>query len=413
MVNTASAGAQHDMSLTVQQLNADSCFLLTFRPSFAPKNYTGKFPGSFSILIDPWLDGASSIFHPKFATTYHSSPSAVRSLQELRDEVDAIVVSQDKPDHCHRETLCTLGKNSKTRIFATPKAAFKIREWRYFDDPNIIEEIPTYSSSKGEAAFTRIVIEPYSTSSAPGEITITNLSSKTDLTRLHNAIAITYCPPGTVLKTVDGDTIKLNDLPMTARPGSSIPPFKTIRKKPSISSPVGIVKATIPRSPTSPTSPSTSTTSPQRPSTSFSAGNDSQQPNHESVLSVLYTPHGVDPSLLRPYVTSHLSHLPGAIPLTALFHSLNVESNPKMLGGVISNGAPGGIQLIKEVDARYWIAAHDEEKKNEGLATKLMSSKVYGVEETIKLLRMIGGIGGSRGKKTVVENIGNGGCRTF
>ncbi|KAF2211119.1 hypothetical protein CERZMDRAFT_43933 [Cercospora zeae-maydis SCOH1-5] len=355
------------MSLTVQQLNADSCFLLTFNPSFAPKSFKGKFPGSFSILIDPWLDGASSIFHPKFATVYHTSPSALRSLQELRDEVDIILVSQDKPDHCHKETLCNLPKDSTTRIFATPKAAFKIREWRHFVDPSIIEEIPTYSPSKGEAAFTRIVIEPYSTSSAPGEITITHLSSKTDLTRLHNAIGITYCPPGTVLNTVDGDTINLSDLPMTSRPGSSIPPFKTIRHKPSIS----------------------------------------------TVLSVLYTPHGIDPALLRPYVTSHLSRLPGAIPLTALFHSLNVESNPKLLGGVISKGAPGGIQIIKEVDAKYWVVAHDEVKKNEGVATKLMRSKVYGVDETIKMLRMIGGVAWTRGKKTMVECIGNGGCRTF
>ncbi|USW59341.1 Putative ribonuclease Z/Hydroxyacylglutathione hydrolase [Septoria linicola] len=409
------------MSLTVQQLNADSSFLLTFKPSFAPRNVKGKFPGSFSILIDPWLDGASSVFHPKFATTYHTSPSSVRSLQELKDEVDVIVISQDKPDHCHQETLCSLSKNSKTKIFATPKAAFKIREWKHFNDPSIIEEIPTYSTSKGEAAFLRIPIEPYSSSSAAGEITITNVTTKADLTRLHNGIGITYRPPGTILTTIDGDLIKLGDLPMSARPGTQNPPFKTIRKMPSISSPIGIIKGIRPRSPTSPSSPQSkpdSFDSRHRPRTSFDRkpdafGSSTPRSNYESVMSVLYTPHGIEPSNLRPYIDNHLAALPGALPITALFHALNMEANPKLLGGLISTGAPGGVEIVKEVDVKYWISAHDEIKQNEGWATKFMSSRVYDVEEAIKLLRVTGGIGSDKGKRTVVESLGNGGVRTY
>ena len=393
------------MSLTVQQLNADSSFLLTFKPSFAPKNLKGKFPGSISILIDPWLDGASSVFHPKFATTYHNEASAIRSLRELKDEVDVVVISQDKPDHCHQETLCSLDRDTKTRIFATPKAAFKIREWKHFDNPNIIEEIPTYSTSKGDAGVIRIPIEPYSSSSAAGEITITNITTKGDLTRLHNAIGITYRPPGTVFTTVDGTAVNLSDLPMAARPGTLSPASKTIRKKPSIS----VMKSIALRSTSSPTDTRRlpSTTSDRRPNTPTS------QPNLESALSILYTPHGIEPSNLRPYIDHHLAPLPGALPVTALFHAFNVECNPMILGGLISGGAPGGVEIVKTVDVKYWISAHDEIKKNEGWATKFMSSKVYEVEEVTKLLREMGGITSTQGKSTVAESLGNGGVKTI
>lgn len=392
------------MSLTVQQLNADSTFLLTFKPSFAPKNLKGKFPGSVSILIDPWLDGASSVFHPKFATTYHNETSAVRSLKELKDEVDVVVISQDKPDHCHQETLCSLDRSTKTKIFATPKAALKIREWKHFDNPNIIEEIPTYSTSKGESGFIRIPIESYSTSSAAGEITISNITTKGDLTRLHNAIGITYRPPGTVFTTVDGSAVKLSDLPMAARPGTLSPSCKTIRKQPSIS----IMKIN-----TSLTSKPVDTRRPQSANPNSRPSTPTAQPNCEATLSVLYTPHGIDPAHIRPYVNHHLAPLPGALPVTALFHALNMEANPKILGGMISGGAPGGIEIVKEVDIKYWFSAHDEIKKTEGFATKFLTSKVYEVEEVTKLLREMGGITSGQGKRTVVDSLGNGGLKTI
>lgn len=409
------------MSLTVHQLNADSCFLLTFRPSCAAQTLEGKFPGSFSILVDPWLDGASSVFHPKFATTYHSEPSAIRSLRELKDEIDVVVISQDKPDHCHRETLCSLDKSTKTKIFATPKAAFKIRDWKHFDDPSIIEEIPTYCTSKGAAAFVRIPIEPHPPSTAVGEITIANVTTKGDLARLHNAIGITYRPPGTALTTVEDNAIKIGDLSMSAHSGTTKTSSKTVRKKPSISSHFGISKRIPLRSLSLPTSanPASNTIDARHPaSTSFNnkphaPGSPTQQQPAEAVLSVLYTPHGIDFANLRSYIVHHLAPLPGAVPITALFHAFNVEANPKILGGLISGGAPGGINIVREVDTKYWISAHDEIKKNEGWATKFMSSTVYGVEEVTRLLRETEGISSMRGKSTIVEALGNGGIKTF
>lgn len=43
------------MSLSVQSLNGDTCFLLTFDPPAAPLTSPGLFPGSFTILVDRTL----------------------------------------------------------------------------------------------------------------------------------------------------------------------------------------------------------------------------------------------------------------------------------------------------------------------------------------------------------------------
>lgn len=40
------------MSLSVQSLNGDTSFLLTFDPPAAPPSSPGLFPGSFTILVD-------------------------------------------------------------------------------------------------------------------------------------------------------------------------------------------------------------------------------------------------------------------------------------------------------------------------------------------------------------------------
>ncbi|KAF7191640.1 hypothetical protein HII31_07142 [Pseudocercospora fuligena] len=413
------------MALTVKQLNGDTSFVLTFQPSFAPNECKSNFPGSYTILIDPWLSGSTTIFHHKFATSTHTSTPTIQSLKEIEDEIDLIIISQDKPDHCNEETLCSLPKLTRTRILATPKAAKKIRSWNYFERPGIVEELTPYNASRSETII-RIPIDPYSSASAEGEITIANIATKTDLTRLHNAITITYCPPGTLMTAPDGSTVSLSDLPVIARPGTSQPPSPTSsRKRPSIASPNGVFKAisNFPQSAsTSPTSPDSaigelgtlsrpSTSGAQRPSTA--SGLSKRHPNYENVLSVLYTPHGIDPPLLRPYIENHLSLLPRAIPITAMFHALNIESNPKILGGTVSSGAPGGIEIVKEVDVRYWIAAHDEVKENGGWATKWITSKSFEVEEVIRMLRGIGGIPGEKGKRTIVEILGTGGVITL
>ncbi|KAK4497177.1 hypothetical protein PRZ48_011627 [Zasmidium cellare] len=424
------------MSLTVRQLNADSTFLLTFTPPFAPPKHKHKFPGTFTILIDPWLNGASIVAHPKFATNKHSKPVAISSLRELEEDVDLIIISQDKSDHLHKESLCSLSRDSRVPIVATQKAAKEIQRWQHFKN-DIVRVTEPYDVKK-PSTVVRIPVEPYSSASAEGEVTISNVVQKRDITGLHNAIGITYCPPGTLLTSPDGSTVKLSDMPMMSpsRPGTAVDsanspstptsPMKQRYIRSSLDN-VDFIRPSTARSrsddddydATKPRVPRGRTNSPQgRPSTSgsrppMSRTVSKRQDNFEHVLSVVYTPHGVPPATLRPYIHNHLAPLRGALPVTALIHSLNKESNPWWMGGLISGGAPGGMKLLEEMDVKYWISAHDEIKDSSGLAIVWLSKEIYTTEDTTKMLRQREGLGSGRAVGTQVVALQCGEKRRF
>lgn len=394
------------MALTVEKLNGDTTFLLAFAPPFAPTSPKAnrKFPGAFTILIDPWLAGQSSILHPAFQVSHHTSACAVQSLAEVPHQPDLIMISQDKSDHCHRETLCTLPRDTSTRILATPAAAKKIKSWKHFDS-SVVHIIKPYSAAK-PSTIIRITIPAYTSSSATGEITIANIPTKRDMTGLHNAIGITYRPPGSMLTAFEGEIVRLTDM---MDPSSTSPKQHKARS--------AIKLAEIPSSPISLTRPRASST--PRPVFLDPLGRSQTLPEHpayrtertradsahshsrlfsraekdhilaanqEKTLSVLYTPHGLSASTLQPYLTHHLHPTTASAPLTALFHSLTREENPWFMGGVVANGAPGGVELARLLRARNWIGAHDEVKDNRGVATSWLRTKGYGVREVEILL---------------------------
>src|SRR3954453_6534112 len=109
------------MALTIKAINNDTSFLLTFAPPIAPAASSGRFPGAFTILIDPWISGPAKI-SPNLSVIERPSPACIISLEDL-DEPDMILISQDKPDHCHEETLCQLSPHTGSTILATPAAA--------------------------------------------------------------------------------------------------------------------------------------------------------------------------------------------------------------------------------------------------------------------------------------------------
>lgn len=383
------------MSLTVEQLNADSTFIMTFAPPIAPRTHKGKFPGSFTILVDPWLDGESSILHPKFANTQHTVKSAVQSLAHMTGIIDLIVISQGMTDHCHRATLCSLPRDTNIKIAATPKAAAMIHSWKYFRK-SIVHEIKPYSKDKGETVL-RINIEPYSSSSAAGEITIAQVTQKRDISGVHNAIGMTYCPPGTVLTAADGRTINVADMtmmPLNSKAGKT----PVVQKASLLSEPEARNDTPMRRSPA------------ENERSSASHSNSTRRANDEKVLSVLYTPHGTSLSSLEPYIEHHLTPL-RALPITALFHSMNSETNPWFLGGRICDGAPGAVSVAKAYGAKYWIGAHDEEKDVSGIGTRLVQSRRCGLEEATEMLRDISIGGGNLETEVVV--LGSGGRRRF
>ncbi|KAK5131387.1 hypothetical protein LTR08_000990 [Meristemomyces frigidus] len=322
------------MSLTVEKLNDDTTFLLAFAPSFAPsKPPSRRLPGAFTILLDPWLAGRASILHPAFQTSSHARASAIPTLTALPDPPDLIIISQSKPDHCHRATLCTLPPATPTRILATPAAAKKIRSWQHFDAA-VVHVLPPYHPRK-PATVTRIALPAYTAASAAGELTIAHIPTKRDLTGLHNAIAITYRAPASLLTSFE-------DEPPKPRPATN--PLNTTTPspppRPIFLDPLGLTLPPLP------------------------------PPKTEKVLSTLYTPHGLSPSTLHPYLTTHLTPTTAPAPLTLLLHGLHTASNPRLLGGRVARGAPGGVPIAKMLRARYWVGAHDGGKVEGGVAVR-------------------------------------------
>ncbi|KAL8979645.1 MAG: hypothetical protein Q9177_006085, partial [Variospora cf. flavescens] len=183
------------MSLKIKHLNGDTTFLLTFSPTEqrVPSNRYGRPPGTFAVLIDPWLSGPSTMWHPKFLLSKHTVPSCISNLSEL-PEPNVVLVSQDKPDHCHEPTLRQLDPTSPlTNVLAVPAAAKKIRGMKHFR-PDRVHALPAYSSKQHDSII-RFYIPPLTLGGTPGEATITYIPAKMDMSGLHNAVGITYRPP--------------------------------------------------------------------------------------------------------------------------------------------------------------------------------------------------------------------------
>jgi hypothetical protein len=182
------------MSLTVRHLNADTSFLLIFSPEAHPLPSDFKSAnGAYSVLIDPWLVGDSIVTAPWFAITKRVIPSAIQHLSQI-EEPDVVVVSQNKPDHCHKETLLQLRPEAKTIIAAEPGAARTIKSWNHFD-PNHIQGLTKYDPKTRFGNSFRLRIPPLSPQGHAGEVCISFIPAKNYLTGLHNAFGITYTPP--------------------------------------------------------------------------------------------------------------------------------------------------------------------------------------------------------------------------
>ncbi|APA06459.1 hypothetical protein SS1G_12864 [Sclerotinia sclerotiorum 1980 UF-70] len=320
------------MSLTVKHLNNDASFLLTFAPISPFPPSPGRPEDSFTILFDPWLSGPSKIFHSKFSISHLKTPSCISSLSEI-PEPDLVIISQNKTDHCHEETLKQLSPNgSKTLILAEAGTAKTIKRWKYFSSSKIITlkrwQDPRLRKSDN---IIRIPVPSQSHNATPGEVTIAFLPQKNDLTGLHNAIGITYRPP----------TITTFIHP-----------------------------------------PETNYTTP--PASPHSFASTLSNPT-DRALSVIFSPHGCTYRTISPYATSHLISQ-AALPLTSLLHPFDRISNPWYLGGNIISGFPGGVSIAQNLCAKTWISAHDGEKMNAGVATWRIRSKKWEREEVERVV---------------------------
>ncbi|KAF2758114.1 hypothetical protein EJ05DRAFT_377470 [Pseudovirgaria hyperparasitica] len=333
------------MAVSVKSLNGDSSFLLTFSPPVAPVASSDSYPGSFTVLVDPWLTESTQVFHPKFALVHHKTKPCIESLTQLPHEPDLIIVSQDKPDHCNRDTLCQLPRDLSSTIVATPAAAKKIKSWQYFD-PNCIIAMDKYDE-RDAASVCRLEVPAFSRTGHPGEVTIAWMPAKWDLTGSHHAFGITYRPPYSVLSA---PALYVN-LPPT--PPASPASLRTI----------STTSCTLSPSPTN---------------------------NREKTLSVIYSPHGVPYDVIKPYASSHLVE-EAALPLNLLIHAFDRVENPWFLGGNIAHGCPGGVNIARNLLCKTWVGAHDADKDKSGISVKTVRIHKYNQDDARKLLSITDG----------------------
>lgn len=178
------------MSLSVKSINADSSFLLSFTPPAVADSKSD--PQPYHILIDPWLVGASTVLSRRFAHTTHTAPACVDSLDELPTP-DLVIVSQDMPDHCHRETLTQLPASTNATIVAPLAAAKRIQSWRHFNTSSV-RPLVRYDSKKSDSVLHLPVWSE--TDGKAGEVTIAYIARRFDPSGIHNAIGLTFRPPG-------------------------------------------------------------------------------------------------------------------------------------------------------------------------------------------------------------------------
>ena len=387
------------MSLNIKHINGDTTFLLTFSPlqTFPPSPYFQQPPGQFSILVDPWLSGPSLMWHSKFLLSKHTVPPCVDNLSHLPDP-NVVLVSQDKPDHCHEATLRQLDPSSPlTNILAEPAAAKKIKAMKHFN-PTHVHALPTFSDRKPDS-IVRFFIPPLTPGGLPGEVTIAFIPAKLDVSGLHNAIGITYRPP-----TAANGTSNFFHSPQSS--AHSYPDTFRPSVRPQIFPP------TPPDSPpatcnfsTSDSTPSTALSTPNSNcwshshaslSTSISSTS-STPPVHipaQKTISVIYSPHGVSYPVIRNYASSHLVSS-AALPLTAFLHSFDRVQNPWWLGGNINAGLPGGVEIARSLMAKCWVGAHDEDKENSGISVIRAATRKYTRAEVREMV----------GKETQVEEL--------
>ncbi|KAI1828534.1 hypothetical protein F4861DRAFT_534957 [Xylaria intraflava] len=395
------------MALTIKHLNSDASFLLSFEPVIPESIADLVTPRPFTILLDPWITGPSTMIHPRISITSHKHPACVSSLSELPQPPDLVVISQHKPDHCNEATLRQLPpRGTGTLILAEPASARIIKSWKYFDKENI-RTIERWEDPRltGKQSVIRIPVPPLQRGGREGEVTVAFIPQKRDLTGLHGAIGITYRSPPTYDLVQQMPQAKSPTPPLTPEslPQESI----DAKTKPTLTIPIPtgdsfLLPPTPPISPVSPislispgslrsirsastliASPTHTLYSPSfRPVTS--SQNEKLLPpspfSHSRPISLIFSPHGIPYSHLTSYVTSHLVS-EAALPLTALLHCMDAIRNPWWLGGNICAGVPSGAEIASNLGARLWISAHDGEKDVRGLATGLLKTRRWDANE--------------------------------
>lgn len=191
----------------LHHLNADTSWLLQIpRPASAIKHGSRIY---YNILIDPWLRGSQSDGAKWFSQQWHAIESAVGSIAEVDDLalqieilagglrigkkslrmkggaedetfIDAVAISHEFTDHCHKDTLLEVHKD--VPVFATEEAAKRISGFNHF---RTVITTPTFSSANPDWHY-------YSLPPLPSWLSISRLTATKDALYYHSALLITF-----------------------------------------------------------------------------------------------------------------------------------------------------------------------------------------------------------------------------
>ncbi|CAK3760171.1 Hypothetical predicted protein [Lecanosticta acicola] len=196
----------------LHHLNADSSWLLQIpRPETAIKRGARFY---YNILLDPWLSGPQTDLANWFSQQVHATPSAVQSIAELEELVreveilasglrssksrisnadveasiseeetliDAVAISHEFSDHCHRDTLLQL--HPDVSIFAIKEAAKSIKSWDHFRTVVVINNFGV----DGDTDWRSTSLPPL-----PEWIGISRLLQTDGVLNFHSALLITF-----------------------------------------------------------------------------------------------------------------------------------------------------------------------------------------------------------------------------
>lgn len=196
----------------LHHLNPDTSWLLQIpRPQNAVKR-GARF--HYNILIDPWLRGGQSDVASWFSQQFHATDSAVQSVGELEelireieilsselrlgagrktvveldeelggDEslIDAVAVSHEFTDHCHKDTLLEI--HPDVPVFAIKEAAKLIESWRHFRTVTTVNGF----GADGDTDWRSTSLPPL-----PEWIGISRLLQVDDVLKYHAALMITF-----------------------------------------------------------------------------------------------------------------------------------------------------------------------------------------------------------------------------
>ncbi|GAB1743667.1 hypothetical protein NU219Hw_g593t1 [Hortaea werneckii] len=345
-----SAQFHHDLRHAVQSalatrrpllhhLNADTSWLLQIpRPHSAVRNGARFY---FNILLDPWLRGGQSDLASWFSQQWHVEKSAVGSIAQLEelaremeilasglrlgqgrktnaaieaasgpDEtfIDAVAVSHEFTDHCHKETL--LEVHQDVPVFAIHEAARLIRSWHHFRTVITINNF----GMEGEMDWRSSSVPPL-----PDWISISRLLQTDDVLNYHSALMIAF--------NNQHANYQSHQLHKTTPLPTSTPNRPSTRKKH------------------------------HRPIT--------PNEDEESAEAIIYTPHGISSGdlTLIPSASPRIHTL-------AFLHGLHNVRVSTATGrtALQSNlGAHNGLKAQRILNARYWIGTHDGVKRGGGL----------------------------------------------